>query len=174
MKSTNGTFYHYDTLPDPTSSIRLLKVLCGPTQEDPLQSLQCMIHSWYLNDIRLPKFYAISYTWGNTSQTKAIFLRKESKSEDYVLEAPRNSDKVLRQAWHYDRDAWYWIDSICIDQSNLEEKGPQVSLMGEIYGTAQCVLACVGDHVDDSKGLFQFMNLHSSFLSAFWSKRHPQ
>lgn len=153
MEKTNGKLYHYDTLPDHKSSIRLLKILRGPTQEDQSQSLQCMICTYYFNDMELPEYHAISYTWGDTNRTKALLLRTESKGEDYILKAPQSSEKVLRQAWQYDKGAWYWIDSICINQSNVGEKGAQVSLMGEIYSTAQRVLACVGDHSDESKEL---------------------
>lgn len=172
MEDIDGKFYHYDILPDPKSSIRLLKILRSPTQQDQSQSLQCMIRTWYFNDMEIPKYHAISYTWGDTNHTKSILLRTESKGEDYILKAPQTSEKALRQAWQYDRDAWYWIDSICINQSKMEEKGHQVSIMGEIYSTAQCVLACVGDHSNESKELFRFARLHASFLLSFRNERH--
>lgn len=34
-----------------------------------------------------------------------------------------------------------WIDSICIDQSNIDEANKQVAMMREIYGKAKVVLA---------------------------------
>lgn len=174
MENAKGKFHQYDDLSDPNSSVRLLKILRCPAQEDQLQSLQCIICTWYFEGMEIPMFNAISYTWGDTSHTKALLLRKETEGEDYELEVPETSEKVLRQAWQYDRNAWYWIDSICINKSNLEQKGPQVSLMGEIYGAAQCVLACVGDHMDESKELFRFTRLHASFLSSIRNERPCQ
>ncbi|KAF7946197.1 hypothetical protein EAE96_009200 [Botrytis aclada] len=48
------------------------------------------------------------------------------------------------------------MDSICIDQYNIEEKGDQVKMMGHIYRNASCVLACVGPHGDDSELVMRF------------------
>lgn len=172
MENTNFGLYYYDTLPEPKSSIRLLKILRGPTQEDQSQCLECLICTWCFNDMELPKFNAISYTWGDTNHTKPLLIKKAIEGENYVLEAPETSEKVLSQAFHYDKDAWYWIDSISIDQSDMEEKSLQITLMGEIYGTAQCVLAFVGDHTDESRELFRFARQHASFLSSFHNKRH--
>lgn len=172
MENTYGGLYCYNTLPELKSSIRLLKILRGPTQEDQSQCLQCLICTWYFKDTELPKFNAISYTWGDTNHTKTLLIKTEIEGENYALEAPETSEKALSQAFNYDKDAWYWIDSICIDQGDMEEKSLQVALMGEIYGTAQCVLAFVGDHTDDSKELFRFARQHASFLSSFHNKRH--
>lgn len=33
----------------------------------------------------------------------------------------------------------YWIDAICIDQTNPPEQNQQVAQMGEIYSQAECV-----------------------------------
>jgi hypothetical protein len=46
-----------------------------------------------------------------------------------------------------------WIDQLCIDQENNDEKGPQIQLMGDIYRTACEVVIWLGeDHTffDDS------------------------
>ena len=40
-----------------------------------------------------------------------------------------------------------WIDSICINQADNEEKSAQVSLMGTIYASAEYVAACLGSGV---------------------------
>ena len=37
-----------------------------------------------------------------------------------------------------------WVDPVCIDQNNADEKGQQVQLMGQIFGNAQRVLLWVG------------------------------
>jgi len=37
-----------------------------------------------------------------------------------------------------------WVDAVCIDQSDVEEKSHQVALMPEIYFTATKVLCWLG------------------------------
>ncbi|KAJ4374357.1 hypothetical protein N0V83_003098 [Neocucurbitaria cava] len=40
---------------------------------------------------------------------------------------------------------WLWIDAICIDQSNLEERASQVAMMKDIYSNASGVVIWLGD-----------------------------
>jgi hypothetical protein len=42
------------------------------------------------------------------------------------------------------RRRYLWIDSICIDQANSAEKGHQVSIMSQIYETAENVAVYLG------------------------------
>lgn len=74
-----------------------------------------------------------------------------------------NCEFVLRQAHWHGQCRYYWVDAICIDQSNLDEKSKQVVIMANIYKRAAHVLAYVGDHADDS--LFLCTTLRQS-LSA--------
>jgi hypothetical protein len=37
-----------------------------------------------------------------------------------------------------------WVDAICIDQDNFEEKGEQLALMGDIYRKAEYAVAWLG------------------------------
>jgi hypothetical protein len=43
-----------------------------------------------------------------------------------------------------------WIDAICIDQKNDEEKGHQIQIMADIYGKANRVLVWLGESVERS------------------------
>jgi hypothetical protein len=43
-----------------------------------------------------------------------------------------------------------WIDALCIDQKNVEEKGQQVQLMAKIYSKAARVLVWLGETEDNS------------------------
>ena len=44
-----------------------------------------------------------------------------------------------------------WIDSICINQSDLEEEAEQVRIMGNVYRQSSRVLACIGPHANGSE-----------------------
>jgi hypothetical protein len=39
----------------------------------------------------------------------------------------------------------YWIDALCINQSNIPERNHQVAQMGDIFGSAQCVHVWLGE-----------------------------
>ena len=76
----------------------------------------------------------------------------------------KNCEYVLRQASWHDITAYYWVDALCIDQSHTGEKSEQVRMMGQIFGGAAQVLACVGPEADDSCFLFHMIDKHKSLF----------
>lgn len=50
-----------------------------------------------------------------------------------------------------------WIDAVCINQDDEDERGLQVQLMGDIYRKADEVISWLGIHADDSDVLFQWI-----------------
>ncbi|TQN66011.1 Heterokaryon incompatibility protein 6, OR allele [Colletotrichum shisoi] len=63
-----------------------------------------------------------------------------------------------------------WIDSICIDQSNLAERASQVSLMGQLYQTAIRTLIWLGP--DDSSDCYGAWELLDSIYHVFRQQNH--
>jgi len=54
----------------------------------------------------------------------------------------------------------FWADGICIDQSNLKERGHQVALMGQLYRKATLVCSWMGrDKYGCCKPLENLQNL---------------
>jgi hypothetical protein len=47
------------------------------------------------------------------------------------------------------QSGFLWIDAICINQSDNEEKSQQVRLMGEIYSKAEVVRVWLGPSTED-------------------------
>jgi hypothetical protein len=43
-----------------------------------------------------------------------------------------------------------WVDAVCIDQENDQEKEHQIQLMAKIYGQASRVIVWLGEAADDS------------------------
>ncbi|KAF6784015.1 ankyrin repeat and sam domain containing protein 6 [Colletotrichum sojae] len=91
-------------------------------------------------------YEALSYCWGNgarprnmiTVDGKALFIT------DNLLDALQN----LRRT---EKDRILWVDAICIDQSNIKERGHQVGWMGELYRHADEVLCWLG-HTEHTVG----------------------
>jgi hypothetical protein len=86
-----------------------------------------------------PKYECISYTWGDPEKTHQITIR------GLPLPITSNVNDILRAQSSLRWPKLLWIDSICIDQSNLTEKSAQVQLMGEIYRQASRVIVHLGD-----------------------------
>ncbi|KAH8760415.1 heterokaryon incompatibility protein-domain-containing protein [Diaporthe sp. PMI_573] len=132
--------FKYNTLSDAAGYIRLLEVLDDDYSEN--IKVRCRISTWLVDNA--PSYYAISYTWGDPEPESTILVNGQ------VFRVRANCEFVLKQAYWYNKTYYYWIDAICINQENLEGKSMQVSIMGSIYRKAARVLACVGDHGDDS------------------------
>lgn len=85
-----------------------------------------------------PPYNAISYAWGDFSENHTIFVNSTE------LCVRKNCFYALQQTRLHYPGCYVWIDAICINQSDLEEKSAQVAMMGDIYKRAFLVLACIG------------------------------
>ena len=90
------------------------------------------------------KYDAISYAWGNPSITAQIVVN------DREWPVTTNLDSGLRYLRGANEEKVFWIDAICINQTDLSERGIQVALMKEIYSKAQCVRVWLGEAADAS------------------------
>lgn len=54
---------------------------------------------------------------------------------------------------------YIWIDAICINQKDAEEKGLQLRLMAHIYGAAQTVVAWLGMADDSTNSVYDSMKV---------------
>jgi hypothetical protein len=105
----------------------------------------------------IPLYVALSYAWGNPHDMLGILLdgRPELVTVNLFVALRRLRDLLRHpyrapQAFKID-GVMFWIDALCVDQSNIEEKSIQVPRMGNIYGSAALVLAWLGESgTDDS------------------------
>ncbi|PMD53153.1 HET-domain-containing protein, partial [Hyaloscypha bicolor E] len=89
----------------------------------------------------MPKYQALSYTWGSPDITKTIAINGA------VVDIRQNLyDALFNFYERLERGAEFllWVDAICIDQQNLQERTSQVRLMDFIYTRAQCVIIWLG------------------------------
>lgn len=59
-----------------------------------------------------------------------------------------------------------WIDAICINQKDDEEKGWQVAMMGDIYRKASKVFAWLGPSADNSDSVIEHLNVVGAMAEA--------
>ncbi|KAF5009248.1 hypothetical protein FDECE_4541 [Fusarium decemcellulare] len=89
----------------------------------------------YKNE-RCPEYETTSYTWagedGDGSCCKPIFI---GQYWDVLLHT-RNCWSMLRLMWPVKGLRMIWVDAICINQKDVEERDAQVSKMSQIY--AEC------------------------------------
>ncbi|KAK4223553.1 heterokaryon incompatibility protein-domain-containing protein [Podospora fimiseda] len=153
--STDSSFESTESPPRPTNStesmvesiesgtkldrskceIRVLEIQ-GLLPENP-SVIQCRLHHVVL-DGNQPQFSAISYTWGEPGETRCLEV------DGKRLTVTKNAWEVLDAMRPRAVDGFFWIDSVCIDQSNIKERNHQVGLMWEIYSSAQRVYAWLG------------------------------
>ena len=98
-------------------------------------------------------FEALSYTWGESLHDEYVEVQDSIR-----IPITDNLARALRRLRHRTQPRDLWIDAICIDQKNLEERSLQVAYMGEIYKCASRVIIWLGDLPDDlsllSRALF--------------------
>jgi hypothetical protein len=148
------TQYSHEPLDESKKEIRLL--LLGPYDEDreteiANQPLECRIQRRSLSPapgILDPEYHAVSYSWGNKDGcTVPICV------DGMPLEVPKRAENVIRSLYRCSGGipgpAAVWIDAICIDQDNLQEKGRQVAMMDLIFKRAAVVQVWLGPS-DDS------------------------
>lgn len=127
--------FQYSTLPAPAGQIRLLRVLGDESAE-----FDCCCEMHAFNIERAPEYEAISYTWGSIESTKIIGVNGAA------FEARENCWLALCQRRSLNSHLkWIWIDSICINQGDDDEKSEQVQMMADIYRRAACVLLSFPD-----------------------------
>ncbi|KAI0146177.1 HET-domain-containing protein [Xylariaceae sp. FL1272] len=103
-------------------------------------------------------YEALSYTWGSGFARSDYWVnvypgkndqKTQRESRGFVIS--RNVAVMLKFLRHRDKARTVWIDSICIDQSNLDERSVQVRRMGEIYRNASRVVAWLGPSFADAE-----------------------
>jgi hypothetical protein len=78
-------------------------------------------------------YAAMSYVWGDASDPIQINI------DNKPLFVGRNLHGGLERLRNEGVDSWLWIDAICIQQSDTDEKSWQVDQMRDIYRLAKLV-----------------------------------
>lgn len=148
-----ASFSHQSCLYEPLPLGRYIRfLLLEPGEPD--DPIVCTLHTSGLDEAQ---FEALSYVWGTPSMTERVSC--DGKSIYITV----NLRDALVQARHKSEPRALWVDSICINQEDREEKGLQVALMAEIYRKSSCTVICLGRndaeaHASPAAGLLADVN----------------
>ncbi|CAA9967087.1 HET domain containing protein [Pyrenophora teres f. maculata] len=179
--------YRYEALSSPTC-IRLLELLpCAHGRR-----MRCSLKTFELQ--HAPPFKALSYTWGPAHTVIAKpRTHKGGKARSNLAEEattarrhPIICDGQLLKVTGTLRDAlamlanainlphmpkipsYYWVDSLCVDQQNIEERNTQVAQMAHVFRKAEGVVVWLGKEDEYIKDAITTMQRISTISETDW------
>jgi hypothetical protein len=154
----------YSSLPSEGDNVRLLRLLPNKDEAAPLQ---CQLRNYSLQKLgpRTHLYEALSYVWGNPRETLPICVGK------YQFPVTVNLHAALSRLRDCSLERIIWVDAVCINQENPEERKHQVQLMAKIYSKAHRVIVWLGIEAEDIKGALEDIRLAATDELTERSKR---
>ncbi|KAK4498514.1 hypothetical protein PRZ48_011172 [Zasmidium cellare] len=107
------------------------------------------------------EYFALSYTWGDHKNRRMVQV------DDRNLSITANLSRALDDVAAFCRSSepgrtsiLIWVDQLCINQRDDEEKSEQVSIAGDIFSSAQQVLIWLPLHRDIKYGFKDWTSWH--------------
>lgn len=134
--------------------IRLLHLLPGEGDD----AIRCTTRVVSLNEH--PDFETVSYVWGDRTGEETIDVSGDS------IQVTKNLHAGLLRLRHSTTERTLWIDQICINQWDLQEKAAQVALMRDIYKQCTRCVTWMGElsrdgievPIRDAEAVFDFLS----------------
>lgn len=99
-----------------------------------------------------PSYDALSYTWGPaTNPVVAYIVDLSSGQRQAMIQIGRNLACALQHLRCHDKPRTLWVDAVCINQNDIDERNAQVKRMGLIYSLAKKVVIWLGPEAGDSE-----------------------
>ncbi|KAH8820736.1 heterokaryon incompatibility protein-domain-containing protein [Xylogone sp. PMI_703] len=105
----------------------------------------------------------LSYEWKENLGFTSILC------DGVDVSVTRNLSTALGALRLNDRPRFLWVDAICINQNDLEEKSKQIPLMRDIYASAKSVLLWLGSSFRGVETAFTVF----SYLAQLALEKHP-
>ena len=125
--------FTYEALSPERDSFRLLQL--EPAGKDDSQ-IQAELHLAHVSS-SMGQYAALSYCWGEPGDIIPVVV------DGYPLLVQQNLYAFLLQLRNHGH-LLIWVDAICIDQNNFDERSRQVQLMSSIFPNASQVLVWLG------------------------------
>ncbi|KAK5655911.1 hypothetical protein OQA88_5450 [Cercophora sp. LCS_1] len=138
---------------------RLLRLLPHRDMDAPIQ---CHLFEYPLQEPnRGTHLYdALSYVWGSEDDKLPAFIQSDDKGDGSAgnngrLLVTANLHAALSHLRDRLLERVMWIDAVCINQKDDDEKGWQVQSMAKIYACATRVIVWLGEAASDSDEALQ-------------------
>jgi len=160
-ENKNISYEPYEYHPLQANEIRLLELI---PSEDLYSSkasiISCRLSHYALDN--LPPFETLSYCWGTSRSNRTILIDGKRLHIKPNLEAAL---REFRRPHYLSGDAQghrtLWIDAICINQEDLEERNHQVSFMCRIYSLSKDLVVWLGEEDETSRIAVDFIHWFS-------------
>lgn len=130
--------------------IRLCILLPGHSTED------IKVDLLHVNIDDKPPFEALSYAWatedGDDSLSQTVTCQKRT------IPVTKTCEAALRRLRRQNRKRHIWVDAICIDQGNIQERSHQVGFMSTIFATASQVVIYLGVGNNSTDKVLDYLN----------------
>ncbi|POS79977.1 hypothetical protein DHEL01_v201619 [Diaporthe helianthi] len=120
-----------------------------PAASGSLSSQENIVNPAPDGSANIPHYEALSYVWGSTENRQTIHVQ-ESEGEHRKFLVTENLAQALRHLRSTIAKRTLWIDAICINQEDMEERNTQVQRMTSIYRLAYRVVVWLGPASDSS------------------------
>ncbi|PTD07843.1 Ankyrin-3 [Fusarium culmorum] len=96
-------------------------------------------------------FEALSYEWQERYGTIPV------QCDGQKIFITPNCKAAMEKLRLRDKSRYLWIDAICINQTNEQERNQQVAIMGNIYRAAQRVVMWLGEETETIRAAFEML-----------------
>jgi hypothetical protein len=126
------------------------------------------------------QFEALSYTWGAKEDPKSLIL-----VNGHPFYVGPNLHSMLHARSMIFGERLVWVDAICINQYDEDEKAVQLNLMGDIYQKSKRTISWLGDSFDTPLAVKMIREIverwemfdqspDEVFATYLWKTRHPE
>jgi len=140
----NDTEHQYSPIPD--GWIRLIQLT--PDHGDKQAPVRCRLVDYCLSDTEqgTHPYEALSYVWGVQGPDGP---KEDLHCQNGYLHIMRNLEAALKRLRYRSVDRLLWVDSVCINQMDVDERASQVLMMAKIYAHASRVLVWLEETSSD-------------------------
>src|SRR5262249_32717490 len=146
--------FGYTPLDPERKEIRLLLLRPSLSKSTPIE---LSLHHIFLSDS--PFYFALSYAWGDRENLETVLL------DGHPFPVTLNLFAFFKKFRHRTEVRPIWVDAICINQLDCQERSSQVNIMALIYNKATATLLWLGDEADDSDLAMVFLT-HFATITA--------
>jgi hypothetical protein len=102
------------------------------------------------------QYTALSYVWGDATYKQPISVNGK------LFGITPNLHAALVYIRDENKPVQLWVDAVCINQSDIDERNSQVAQMSDIYLRAKKVIAWLGEAADGSDAAMDYLLSFSS------------